>query len=327
MTEFELIERYFQRETKHALVGNGDDAAVIAPSPGHAFVVTTDAMLEGRHFLPTLDPVKLGRRIVNVNLSDLAAMGATPRYAMLALALPRIDETWVARFAEGLWTALDEFDIELIGGNTTRGALSCTMTAFGEVERVSGAPQVLLRSGARAEDDLWISGSLGDAGWALACMTGIADAEASREQIAKYELPTARVALGRALHGIASACIDVSDGLISEANHIARASNVVIDIEFAQLPTSLGDVLTDARYREHATQCLLATGDVYELLFTAPPTQRETIQALFDRLQLNGARIGHVRSHDANDLRRRVQVLDRAGRIIDATGNGWDHFA
>jgi thiamine-monophosphate kinase len=327
MTEFELIARFFHRPSKRALVGNGDDAAVVAPSAGHAFVVTTDAMIEGRHFLPTLDPVKLGRRIVHVNLSDLAAMGAAPKFAMLALSLPRIDEAWLARFAEGLWAALDAFDVELIGGNTTRGSLSCTLTAFGEVACTNGSARTLLRSGACVDDDVWVSGALGDAGWALACMTGLVEAEATREQIAKYELPTARIELGLMLQGIATSCIDISDGLLSEASHLARASNVAIDIEFAHLPTSLDTVLTDARYREHATHCLLATGDAYELLFTAPPSARSAVLALFDRLTLSGARIGVVRAKEPSVPRESVQVLDRSGRIIEINANGWDHFA
>jgi thiamine-monophosphate kinase len=169
MTEFELIDRFFTRPPQNALIGVGDDAAIIAPSPGHALVVTTDTMIEGRHFLPTLDPVKLGRRLVQVNLSDLAAMGAAPKYAMLSLVLPRIDETWIAKFAEGMWRALDEYEIDLIGGNTTRGPLALTLTAYGEVPLVGARPHALLRSGAQSGDELWVSGSLGDAGWALGC--------------------------------------------------------------------------------------------------------------------------------------------------------------
>ncbi|MGL4230179.1 MAG: thiamine-phosphate kinase [Casimicrobium sp.] len=325
MTEFELIEKYFTRAAPHALIGNGDDAAAIAPSPQHAFVVTTDTMIEGRHFLPTLDPFKLGSRLVQVNLSDLAAMGATPKFAMLSLALPRIDEAWIARVAEGLWSALDEYDIELIGGNTTRGHLSLAMTAFGEVPIVDGKADALLRSGARVGDDVWVSGTLGDAGWALGCMTGEIDASATREQIAKYEMPTARVALGVALRGVATSCIDVSDGLLSEANHIAYASGVAIDVEFAHIPTMLGEALADARLRAKAQHALLSTGDAYELLFTAPQEKHDAIAALMKSLKLSGRAIGEVREHAP--LRDRVQVLDSTGRAIDLDRKGWDHFA
>jgi thiamine-monophosphate kinase len=328
MTEFELIEKFFTRPTPHALVGNGDDAAIIAPSEGAAFVVTTDSMIEGRHFLPTLDPWKLGRRIAQINLSDLAAMGAVPKFATLALTLPRIDEAWIARLAEGLWSALDEHEIELVGGNTTRGQLALSMTAFGEVPVVDGKAMALVRSGVQVGDELWVSGELGDAGWALACMTGDVNASATREQIAKYEAPTARVALGIALREIATSCIDVSDGLLSEANHLARASNVAIDIEFAHIPTSLGDALSNAAHRARATHCLLATGDAYELLFTAPESRHDDIEALLRLQKLPGACIGRVRAYEpATRVRERVQVLDSTGRIIEFASKGWDHFA
>jgi thiamine-monophosphate kinase len=328
MTEFELIERFFTRSTSRALVGNGDDAAVIAPLPGYAFVVTTDAMIEGRHFLPTLDPVKLGRRLVQVNLSDLAAMGAAPKFAMLSLTLPRLDEHWIARFAEGLWEALDEYDIQLVGGNTTRGALSLSMTAIGEVPVIDGRAHALLRSGANIDDELWVSGALGDAGWALGCMTGAIDAQATREQIAKYESPSARVSLGFELRDIATSCIDISDGLLAEAGHLARASNVAIDIEFTHIPTSIRDWLSTATYREHAKRCLLATGDAYELLFTAPRSAHDVVAALLRSEGLDGASIGRVREYATSGLvRERVQVLDSTGRIIDFDSKGWDHFA
>ena len=153
MTEFELIARYFSRPKQSAMLGNGDDCAVIAPSSGHAFAVTTDTLVEGRHFLPTIDPYKLGRRVVHVNLSDLAAMGANPRYVLLSLTLPQIDEAWIAKFSEGLWAAFDQFGVELIGGNTTRGPLAIALTAMGDV--VPG--EALLRSDAKPDDELWVS--------------------------------------------------------------------------------------------------------------------------------------------------------------------------
>jgi thiamine-monophosphate kinase len=331
MTEFELIAKYFSRPARDAYVGNGDDAAVVTPREGHAFAVTTDTLIEGRHFLPTLDPFKLGRRVVAVNFSDLAAMGATPRYAMLSLTLPRIDEDWIKRVADGLWSALDEHGVELVGGNTTRGQLSLSLTAFGEVPLVEGKAQALLRSGACAGDELWISGTLGDAGWALSCMTGEIQAEATREQIAKYETPVARVALGIALRGVATSCIDVSDGLLSEANHLAVASNVAIDIEFAHIPTSLDEAFADAALRAKAQQALLATGDAYELLFTAPADQHDTVAAILREHASQGRMIGTVRSLDVavagTVLRDRVQVLDSTGRVIEILAKGWDHFA
>jgi thiamine-monophosphate kinase len=332
MNEFELISRFFTRRSKSAFVENGDDCAVIAPSPGNAFAVTTDTLVEGRHFLSTLDPWKLGRRAVHVNLSDLAAMGALPRYALLSLTLPSIDELWVSRFAAGLWSALDEFSVELVGGNTTRGPLAIAITAFGDV-----APgQALLRSGAERGDELWVSGPLGDAGWALYCMLGDIKGEASAAQIARYECPTARVALGASLRGVATSCIDISDGLLSEAQHIANASNVHIEIEFNAIPTELGEALSSADFGLRAQHCVLATGDAYELLFTAPVSQHNHIEALFQRLSLGGACIGRVVAAVASDSanvthaansKANVRVFDAQSRIVNVTKQGWDHFA
>ena len=346
MTEFELIARYFTRPQESAIVGNGDDCAVIAPSPGNAFAVTTDTLVEGRHFLPTIDRYKLGRRAVNVNLSDLAAMGARPRYALLSLTLPQIDEAWIAKFAEGLWAALDQFGVELIGGNTTRGPLAIALTAIGEV--LPG--ETLLRSGAKPGDELWVSGPLGDAGWALYSLLeketkgAAAQIEARPDQIAKYECPEARVALGLALRGIATSCIDVSDGLLSEAQHLASSSNVAIDVDIEAIPSGLthlsreniGDIAKkiakdDVAERirgkalDHVGQhCLLTTGDAYELLFTAPVSAHERVVSLLAQLELHGACIGRV---NASDGTPRVQVLDAKSRPMDIEIKGWDHFA
>jgi thiamine-monophosphate kinase len=342
VTEFELIARYFTRPNPSALLGNGDDCAVIAPSAGNAFAVTTDTLIEGRHFLPTLDPYKLGRRVVNVNFSDLAAMGAQPRFALLSLTLPQIDETWVAPFSEGLWSALDQHRVELIGGNTTKGPLAIAMTAFGELP-----PKVALkRSGARVGDELWVSGTLGDAGWALHALQD-ATLAVTPEQIAKYECPEARVSLGLALRGVATSCIDISDGLLSEAKHIANASNVSIDINIAAIPTGLahlskqslldvakslvpssiatiGHFARTAALGQLGQQCLLSTGDAYELLFTAPREQHDAITAILKRENLPGACIGRVAPLDTANP---VRVLDGDARVMDIKVKGWDHFA
>ena len=347
MTEFEFIARYFTRPNRSALLGNGDDCAVIAPSAGNAFAVTTDTLIEGRHFLPTLDPEKLGRRVVNVNFSDLAAMGALPRYALLSLTLPHIDEAWIARFSDGLWTVLDAYGVELIGGNTTKGPLAIAMTAFGELP-----PNLALaRSGARAGDELWVSGTLGDAGWALYALQD-PSMSVTPEQIAKYECPEARVSLGLALRGIATSCIDISDGLLSEATHIAAASNVSIDIDIATLPTGLkhvslqslplplplrdvakllvpsnisniADNVWPAAFSQLSQHCLLSTGDAYELLFTAPRDQHDAVAAILKHEKLPGACIGRVTALDAANP---VRVLDAQARLMDIEVKGWDHF-
>lgn len=342
MTEFELIARYFTRPGRSALLGNGDDCAIVAPRAGTAFAVTTDTLIEGRHFLPTLDPFKLGRRVVNVNFSDLAAMGAAPRYALLSLTLPQIDEDWISRFSDGLWSALDAYGVELIGGNTTKGPLAVAMTAIGELP-----PEAALkRSGARPGDELWVSGPLGDAGWAMYALTG-AKFEATPEQIARYECPEARVSLGLALRGVATSCIDISDGLLSEARHLSIASNVSIEIEIAKIPTGLPHVSRHSMWDvaktitpmtsddvdtkfwpfalDHMGQhCLLCTGDAYELLFTAPRTEHDAIVAILKREVLPGACIGRVAAWDAANA---VRVLDAQSRVMDIEVKGWDHFA
>ena len=342
MTEFELIARYFTRPNRSALLGNGDDCAIVAPRAGNAFAVTTDTLIVGRHFLATLAPFKLGRRVVNVNFSDLAAMGAAPRYALLSLTLPQIDEDWISRFSEGLWSMLDAYGVELIGGNTTKGPLAIAMTAFGELP----PDTALKRSGARVGDELWVSGTLGDAGWAMYALTG-GKFEATPEQIAKYECPEARIALGVALRGVATSCIDISDGLLSEAKHIATASNVSIEIDIATIPTGLKHVsqqsmwdlaktitpmtadAVDTKFGpvvlEHLGQhCLLSTGDAYELLFTAPRDQHDSIAAILKREKLPGACIGRVTTPDATNL---VRVFDAQSREMDIEVKGWDHFA
>ncbi|MFN3629682.1 MAG: thiamine-phosphate kinase [Casimicrobiaceae bacterium] len=327
MTEFELIERWFTRPAPGALVGNGDDAAVIAPSADHVFVVTTDTLIEGRHFFPGLAPEKIGRRAVAVNLSDLAAMGAKPRFALLSLALPEIDAPWVTAFAEGLFEALDAHGVELVGGNTTRGPLAVGLTALGEVPLSVGQPQALLRSGAQPGDDLWVSGPLGDAGWACLCLLGEVDAVPSAEQLARYECPVARVALGLALRPIATAAIDISDGLVSEARHLARASKVKIEIDARRIPTGLAPHLDDPRLGPAAWRALLATGDAYELLFTAPPGARPRIEAILAGQGHDGARIGRVLEAEAGEVGK-VRVLDAHGQDRAAGGDaGWDHFA
>ena len=322
MTEFELIARYFSRPrvSSTAIVGNGDDCALIAPSPGNAFAVTTDTLVEGRHFLPTIDPYKLGRRVVHINLSDLAAIGAKPRYALLSLTLPQINEAWIAKFSDGMWAALDQFGVELIGGNTTRGPLAIALTAMGDVP----PGEALLRSGAKTGNELWVSGALGDAGWALSCLIGDIKANASAAQIAKYECPEARVALGVALRGLATSCIDISDGLLSEAAHLAQASQVAIDINFAAIPTNLSERLAATEHAARARHCLLSTGDAYELLFTAPEAQHAAVSELLRAQGLDGACIGRV---TASDSAAKVRVLDAQSRPMDIEIKGWDHFA
>lgn len=233
MSEFDLIARYFTRPTPRAALGVGDDCALLRPTPGTQLAISCDMLVEGRHFFADVDPAALGHKALAVNLSDLAACGATPVAFTLALALPQADETWLAPFAHGLLALADAHGCELIGGDTTKGPLNICITVFGEVPVVNGKSQALLRSGAQVGDDLYVSGTLGDARLALDALRGTialpADLLAQARQ--RLERPTPRVALGQALRGVASAALDISDGLLGDLQHILKASGVGATID------------------------------------------------------------------------------------------------
>ena len=229
MGEFDLIARYFTRPVRHAALGVGDDCALLAPRPGMQLAISSDMLVEGRHFFADVDPEALGHKALAVNLSDLAACGARPLAFTLALALPRVDEAWLAGFSKGLLALADAHGCELVGGDTTQGPLNICITVFGEVP----AGQALLRSGARAGDDIYVSGTLGDARLALEALLGhihLPD-ELLAQARQRLERPTPRVALGLALRGIASSAMDASDGLLGDLGHILRASGVGADID------------------------------------------------------------------------------------------------
>lgn len=295
--EFDLIARYFQRPAgigpRRAIVGNGDDCAVIAPAAGMQLALSTDTLVEGRHFLSTVNPARLGHKALAVNLSDLAACGARPLGFTLALTLPRPDEAWLAGFARGLLELADEHDCELVGGDTTAGPLSIGITAFGEVP----AGQALLRGGAQAGHDIWVSGQPGQARLALEAFRGSLhpplDGEAFEACRLALECPDPRVALGAGLRGLASAAIDVSDGLLGDLGHILARSRVGADLFADKLPC--GPWLR-MRSRAEQLDCILAGGDDYELLFTAPPARRQAIEALGADLGLPLSRIGRTRA-------------------------------
>lgn len=313
--EFELIDRFFRRPARQAVVGVGDDCAVVAPTPGMQWCVTTDLLVEGRHFLPTVAPERLGHKALAVNLSDLAACGAEPRAFTLALAMPRADEAFLEGFARGLLALADAHGIELVGGDTTAGPLVISITAFGEVP----AGRALLRGGARAGDDLWVSGTLGDARAALEAFRGNAriGAEAFDAARCAMELPQPRVALGIALRGLATSAIDLSDGLLGDLGHVLRASGVGARVEIAALPRSrwLGE-LPPALQRS----CLLQGGDDYELLFTAPAPRAAAVQAAAQAAGVAVARIGRIEPGAA------LRVVDADGRAVEVAASGFDHF-
>lgn len=317
-SEFELIARYFTRPVRHTVLGVGDDGAVVRPTPGTDLVVTTDMLVSGTHFLADTDPEALGWKALAVNLSDLAAMGAQPRWAVVAAALPEADEAWIAAFARGFFAAAEAFDVDVIGGDTTRGPLNITPTVFGEVPQ----GRALTRSGAKAGDDLWVSGAPGRAALGLAHLQGRTrlDLAAQADCVAALARPLPRVALGLALGGLASAAIDISDGLLADIGHILECSKLAADIEYARLPRAALDACPDEAL---ARSCLLAGGDDYELAFTAPPAQREKISALVRTLQLPLTMVGRARAGAAGE----IALLDAQGRAMPIGRRGYDHFA
>lgn len=319
MGEFDLIARYFTRPAVRNPLGVGDDCALLQPGPGMQLAVSSDLLIEGRHFLSTVDPERLGHKALAVNLSDLAACGAKPLAFTLALALPQIDEDWLAGFSRGLLRLADAHQCELVGGDTTKGPLAICITVFGEVP----VGQALLRSGASAGQDIWISGHVGDARLALEVFRGTLrlpdDAfDAAR---ARMEQPTPRVALGQALRGIATAAIDLSDGLAGDLSHLLRRSRVGARIDLAAALSLLqtpADVVTDPDRR---LDMVLSGGDDYELAFTAPASMRAQVEAAGASASTRVTRIGVTEPEPG------LRVVDAAGRAVERAFSSFDHFA
>ncbi|HEY8358917.1 MAG TPA: thiamine-phosphate kinase [Ramlibacter sp.] len=319
MGEFDLIARYFERPVRKSPLGIGDDCALLQPARGMQLAVTSDMLVEGRHFLSTVDPRRLGHKALAVNLSDLAATGARPLAFTLSLALPSADAEWLAGFSAGLLALADEHGCELVGGDTTRGPLCINITAFGEV----ATGTALLRSGARAGDDLWVSGTLGDARLALEAFRGNISLpqqvfDAARERM---EQPRPRVALGQALVGIATSAIDISDGLLGDLGHILARSGVGAIVQAACAPQLLaaagaGLQLDAATVRE----LVLAGGDDYELAFTAPASMRAAVEAAGAGAGTRVTRVGTITAESG------LRVLDEGGDAVSQHFAGFDHF-
>ena len=316
MTEFDLIRCYFTRPTPGALLGVGDDAALMQVSEGNVLAVSSDMLVSGTHFFPDADPFLLGHKTLAVNLSDMAAMGATPRWATLSIALPEIDEAWLEKFSTGFFALAQQYGVELVGGDTTRGPLNLCVTIFGEVP----AKQALRRSGAQVGDEIWVSGTLGDAALALAHLQGrivLSGAEFAANAQALYQ-PQPRVALGLALRGLANCAIDISDGLLADLGHILDASEVGAQIDFMEVPVSL---LVRENYDwPLGIQCVLSGGDDYELCFTAPDARHAEVLRIADQLNLPLTRIGKIVAG------RSCIVQDAAGNPINTETSGYDHF-
>ena len=313
--EFDLIARYFTRPPRRAVLGVGDDCALLDIPPGWQLAVSTDMLVEGRHFLPGADPFKLGHKALAVNLSDLAAMGAQPLAFTLALALPAADAAWLAGFSAGLFALADAHDIELVGGDTTKGPLNVCITVMGLVR----PGLALRRGGACAGDELWVSGTPGDARLALGHRLGewTLPGDTLAALGARMDQPTPRVSLGLGLRGIATSAIDVSDGLLGDLSHVLEASGVGALLHADTIPSSAALAAQPETCRR---ACQLAGGDDYELLFTAPPGRHADVVAAAEAAGTPVAAIGHITATAG------LTLLDAHGLLIAQHFTAFDHF-
>lgn len=319
LSEFDLIARYFTRPPADAArvpLGVGDDCALLQPPPGMQLAVSSDMLVEGRHFFPGADPRRLGHKCLAVNLSDLAAMGAQPLGFTLALALPAADADWLAPFSEGLLALADAHDCPLIGGDTTKGPLNICITIFGAVP--PGA--ALRRDAAQPGDDIWVSGTLGDARLALAGYRQELDIDVDALDRAgeRMHAPTPRVALGMALRGLARAAIDVSDGLAGDLGHILERSHCGATLLVDALPAG-----PELRQRDDAVRraFTLAGGDDYELCFTSPPDRRDAILDAARQAATPVTCVGRI------DAEPGLRLLDRTGAPLPIEARSFDHFS
>ena len=323
MGEFELIRRHFRRDAVaqpgNVVLGVGDDCALLQPAPGHQLAISTDMLIEGRHFFADVDPEALGHKALAVNLSDLAAMGARPLGFTLALSLPQADDAWLAAFARGMFALADAHACPLVGGDTTRGPLNICITVFGEV--MPG--RALRRDAARVGDDIYVSGRTGEARLALEWLLGTPWARAAvgtelpDDLRARLERPTPRLALGQALAGVAHAALDLSDGMTGDLGHILAASGVGADIALADLPVA--PALANLPDAERLTS-LLSGGDDYELMFTAPVSARDAVQATAQASGTTVTRIGKVTPAPG------LRMLDVTGQTVAHSTKSFDHF-
>ena len=308
MGEFDLINKFFNRRPEQ---GIGDDCAVFTPTAGMQLCISSDMLVEGRHFFSDVSPEALGHKALAVNLSDLAACGATPRAFTLALALPEMNEAreaWLESFSRGLFALADLHGCTLIGGDTTKGPLNICITVFGEVPTC----KALLRSGAQVGDDIHVSGTdidhVGQARLALEILRGNIKADAAALDSVRHRLerPTPRVNLGVALRGVATSCIDISDGLLGDLGHILEASSVGASVQTDWIKGSM--------------EFALSGGDDYELLFTAPPSQRDTLQALSGKAGASAICIGTIETEHG------LRLLNEHGAALANTFTSFDHF-
>lgn len=317
LDEFALIQRYFSRPIspdQGIVLGIGDDGAVLKLPSNEQIVVSTDTLIEGVHFPAQADPEKIAGRALRVNLSDLAAMGARPCWFLLALTLPDVDENWLTDFSSGLSSVAEEFACPLVGGDTTRGQLSITITVIGS----SPAGAVLTRSGAQAGDAIWVTGSLGDAGGGLAIMEGRAIEAGHDDLLTRFWRPSPRIREGLILRNIASAAIDISDGLLADLGHIIKASDVGAEVNIDLLPQSSS--LIDAVGKVTATSWALGAGDDYELCFTVAPNNAAALDKQIVEGLLMATHIGQIVAEG------RLICKDTGGCVRDFPVAGYQHF-
>ena len=318
MSEFDLIARYFVRHAhpkNRAMLGIGDDCALLLQQDGMQTAISSDMLVEGRHFFAGTDAYKLGHKSLAVNLSDLAAMGAEPVAFTLALSLPSADEQWLAKFSGGLFALADEHNCELIGGDTTKGPLNICITIFGQTP----IGMALRRDTAQIGDDIWVSGTLGDARLALGAMLKEyeLDAKVLNAAAVRLHTPQARVALGLALRGIVHSALDISDGLIGDLGHILEKSGLGATLDVDALPAGAMLQKQSVDMRRRFT---LAGGDDYELCFTAPVSRREAVLGAALAANTPVTRIGVIEATPGTHL------LDKDGKALDLQFASFDHF-
>lgn len=339
--EFNLIKRFFTRPTPQADLGVGDDAALLRVQDGHQLVISTDMSVADTHFFTETEPYFIGWKSLAVNVSDIAAMGATPKWATLALALPSVDETWLAEFSRGFFACADRFGIDLIGGDTTRGPLNISVTILGEVP----VNQALRRDGAKVGDEIWVSGQLGVAAFALAKLVDknnaydYIDADELAYLLPALHTPQPRVTLGLALREVAHSAIDISDGLLADLGHILARSNVGAELALAQIPcaqlkhggTPPSDLQKMDLIKLAPIKMALTGGDDYELCFTAPASAHEQILQIGQQLGESLSCIGRVVESaqlTLLDALGHVVTLNQLGLESDGVAKyGFDHFS
>lgn len=314
--EFDLIARYFTRAPRHTTLAVGDDAALLSVNAECEMAASTDMLVEGVHFFADVDPQALGHKALAVNLSDLAAMAATPRWTMLSLALPGVDAQWLEGFSRGFFALADKHGVDLIGGDTTRGPMVICVQIMGEV----GRGKALRRDGAKIGDDIWVSGELGAAAAAVAHRHGdfVMDQAALGRCQKRLDWPVPRVALGLELGALAHSAIDISDGLLGDLAHICERSGVGATIDYSAVPCPAE--LWPLRDEARVMRAVLAGGDDYELCFTAAPARAAEIEALALTLDIALTRIGGIVEGNA------VNILDAGGRPLPVEDRGFDHF-